>query len=516
MKNFVRGDIDGFFGLFIDNLVQLMVIATLCPVLCGLPIDFVTTHILPGAALSILAGNLFYGWQARRLARKTNRNDITALPYGINTPTVFAYIFLIMAPIYRATNNADLAWRAGLFACLLSGIMEILGAFCADWLRRHTPRAALLSALAGVAITFIAMGFIFQIFASPALAILPMLFILVSYTSKLNLPLPAGLTAVLIGTIIAWLLRAFHLPYFTPTTQSYVFNFYFPHITLNDTFSLIKSPMAWQYFSIILPMGLFNIIGSLQNLESAEAAGDSYPTRSSMFINGFGSCVAACLGSPFPTTIYIGHPGWKAMGARSSYSILNGVVITLFCSLGMITLLLNWIPLEATLGILLWIGIIITAQAFQAVPKSHALAVALGLIPTFAAWALQLIETTLQAAGTTLYETIAQFGSALAIHGVIALNQGFLLTSTLLAAFLVFIIEKQWQKAAFTLFIASLLAWLGLIHAYQLTANGIQNSLTLGAAPEFAYTYLASGMAILILSRIVKIRHESPQKNSSR
>lgn len=487
-----------------------MVIATLCPLLCGLPVEFVITRILPGAALSILLGNLFYSWQARRLARKTNRNDVTALPYGINTPTVFAYIFLIMAPVYRATNDANLAWRAGLFACLISAVMEILGAFCADWLRRHTPRAALLSALAGVAITFIAMGFIFQIFASPALSILPMLFILVSYSSKLKLPLPAGLTAVLIGTAIAWLLRFFDLPYFIPATETSTLGFYLPQLTLQDTFALLNSPLAWQYFSIILPMGLFNIIGSLQNLESAEAAGDSYPTRSSLLVNGFGSLAAACLGSPFPTTIYIGHPGWKAMGARSAYSILNGILITLFCSIGIITLLLNWIPLETTLGILLWIGIIITAQAFQAVPKSHALAVALGLIPTFAAWSLYLIETTLQTAGKTLYETFSQFSSALTIKGVIALNQGFLLSSTLLAAFLVFIIEKHWKKAAITLFIASLLSWFGLIHAYQLTPQGIQNSLIFAAAPEFAYAYLASALLILFLPRLMQ-NHNKPQ-----
>jgi AGZA family xanthine/uracil permease-like MFS transporter len=34
---FVRGDIDGFFGLFVDNLLQLMLIAVLCGQVCGLP-----------------------------------------------------------------------------------------------------------------------------------------------------------------------------------------------------------------------------------------------------------------------------------------------------------------------------------------------------------------------------------------------------------------------------------------------------------------------------------------------
>ena len=185
---FVRGDIDGFFGLFIDNLLQLMLIAVLCPLICGFPQELVIGRILPGVAMSILFGNVFYAWQARRLMLQTGRNDVTALPYGINTPSLFAYIFLIMGPIYQETQDPTLAWQVGLFACLLSGVMETAGAFVGDWLRRHTPRAALLTALAGVAITFIAVGFIFQIFANPLIAVVPMMMILIAYASHRTFP----------------------------------------------------------------------------------------------------------------------------------------------------------------------------------------------------------------------------------------------------------------------------------------------------------------------------------------
>src|SRR4051794_12815645 len=150
MKWFVRGDIDGFFGLFVDNLLQLLLILTLCPIACGLPGAFVVGTILPGAAVSIAAGNFFYAWQARRLERAEKRDDVTALPFGINTVSLVAFIFLIMAPVYRDTNDAQLAWRAGLFACLVNGVMEIAGAFVGDAFRRITPRAALLSSLAGI------------------------------------------------------------------------------------------------------------------------------------------------------------------------------------------------------------------------------------------------------------------------------------------------------------------------------------------------------------------------------
>src|SRR3970040_1323685 len=91
---FTRGDLDGFFGLFIDNLLQLMLIGYLCKVLCGFPTDFITGQVLPGAALSILFGNLYYGLQARKLALATKRSDVTALPFGIHTPSLIAFIVL--------------------------------------------------------------------------------------------------------------------------------------------------------------------------------------------------------------------------------------------------------------------------------------------------------------------------------------------------------------------------------------------------------------------------------------
>src|SRR5204862_3780370 len=146
-------------------------------------------------------------WQ---VARREGRDDVTAMPYGINTVSLFAFIVFIMAPIYRQTQDATLAWKAGIFACFISGIMELIGAFVGDALRRHTPRAALLSSLAGIAITFIAMGFVFQIFATPALGLLPMLLILICYAARLKLPLglPAGFFAVVVGTGVAWVLRA--------------------------------------------------------------------------------------------------------------------------------------------------------------------------------------------------------------------------------------------------------------------------------------------------------------------
>jgi len=500
---FVRGDIDGFFGLFVDNLLQLMLIAVLCGHVCGMPPDIVFGRILPGAALSILFGNAFYTWQARSLAIRTGRTDVTALPYGINTVSLIAFIFLIIAPIYFETKNPILAWQAGLFACLASAVLECIGAFVGDWLRSHTPRAALLSSLAGVAITFISMGFVFQIFAMPALAVVPALFVIMVYGGQIKLPLglPGGFIAVLLGVAIGWIFRWSGYGYFKPLQEPYQFAVHLPRTAFADMFAFLTNGQGWKYFSVIFPMALFNVIGSLQNLESAEAAGDRYNTRSSLLVNGFGSIIAACLGNPFPTTIYIGHPGWKAMGARWGYSILNGLVITVLCLIGGVTLVLKVVPMEAMIGILLWIGMIITAQAFQEVPRKHCVAVALGLMPALAAWALLLIETSLRKAGTSLYDIAPKFGDDLYIYGIIALSQGFMLTCMILSAMMVFVVERQFFKAALWTAAAAVLSFFGLIHAYVLTPAGVQNRFGFGAAKAYALAYLIAALLLVALHR---------------
>jgi len=186
---FLPGDWDGFFALFFSGFPDLLLIAGLTP-LCGFPPDMIATRILPAVAFSILGGNLFYAWQAHRLAERTGRGDVTAIPFGVNAPTIFAYIFLIMLPVYERTHDSNLAWQAGVFACFVSGVIQTAGAFCTDWLRRHTPRAALLCPLAGIAMAFLCLGFVLRVFQVPSLALLPAIVILTIYFARVGLPFP--------------------------------------------------------------------------------------------------------------------------------------------------------------------------------------------------------------------------------------------------------------------------------------------------------------------------------------
>ena len=486
---FVRKDLDGFFGLMIDNLIQLILIVTLCRGLVHLPDEYIFGKILPGAAISILVGNFFYAWQARRLARELGRDDVTALPYGINTVSLFAFVFFIMLPIVQETKDPVWAWKVGLVACFLNGVIEIVCAFVAEMVRRVTPRAALLSALAGIAITFISMDFTFKIFAQPLVALVPMAVIFVAYFAQYKLPLglPGGMVAIAIGTALGWALGTMDGKALVPHASVSL-----PAFTGGALWEALTHPAFLNYFSVILPMGIFNVVGSLQNIESAEAAGDRFRTFPSLMANGIGSVVAALFGSVFPTTIYIGHPGWKRLGARSGYSALNGIFISFLCLTGTIQSVLGIIPLEAGVGILLYIGIIIVAQSFQETPKEHAPAVALGIVPALAGWGLMMVETGLRAAGSSLFQVgLTKFNQeSLAIHGMISLERGFIFTSMILSAIGVALIEQKFARAATWALAAALLSTFGIIHAYDLTPGGIISRFGLMAAPEFFFGYL--------------------------
>ena len=507
MPWFTRGDIDGFFGLALDNLVQLLLIDTLCRGVIGMPPELLYGRVLPGVAVSLLVGNLFYAWQARRLAASSGRTDICALPYGINTVSLFGHVFLVMLPAKLAAQAAGaadpvrVAWQAGLVACLGSGVIELACAPVAERIRQATPRAALLSTLAGIALTFIALGFLFRAFARPVVGLTTLAIVLLTYFGRVRFRggLPGGLVAVLVGVALAWLTGIAPVGPF-PTGAGW----HAPVPTFGDVLAGLDGHHLLAYLSVILPMGLFNVVGSLQNIESAEAAGDRFPTAPSLAVNGLGSVAAALFGSCFPTTIYIGHPGWKAMGARAGYSVLNGAFATIVCLTGTLAHIAWAVPVDAGMAIVLWIGLVITAQAFQATPREHAPAVVVGLLPGVAAWGALMAKNGLRAAGVGLPggppfspDLIGKFlASDTWIHGAFALEQGFIFTSTVLAAITVGIIERRFQIAAGWAALGAVLSALGLVHAYRWTPGDTVIALT--PAWEWAIGYGAMALVFFL------------------
>src|SRR5699024_6939387 len=113
---FIKEDIDAFFALFQNNLANFVVIA-ISMIGMGYPADIVYGKVIPGAAIAVLFGNLYYSHMAKKLAEKEGRTDVTALSYGISTPVMFVYLFGVLKPALDLTGSPELGWKIGVAAC---------------------------------------------------------------------------------------------------------------------------------------------------------------------------------------------------------------------------------------------------------------------------------------------------------------------------------------------------------------------------------------------------------------
>lgn len=469
----VPGDWNGFFGLFTNVVLNVIVLTGLCLYVVKLPEELVFGRILPALGIALPLGNLYYAWLARQLARKEGRSDVTAMPYGPSVPHMFIVVFVVMLPVYLKTNDAKLAWQAGLAWCFIIGVIVLLGAFVGPWIRAHTPRAAMLGTLAGISIAFISMRPAFQMWELPWIAFVSFAIVLIAWTANVRLPggIPGGLAAVLVGILLGWLATAVGWSdYMKPAevTKSFAqFGLHLPWLSA-DVWAGLRD--VAPLLATAIPLGIYNFTEAMNNVESAAAAGDNYNLRKVLLADGVGAIVGAMLGSPFPPAVYIGHPGWKSVGGRIGYSLATGVVIGLVCFLGLTALLLAVVPLVAILPILLYIGLVIGAQAFQASPQAHAPAVVLAIIPNVAAWGHLQVDSALAAAGTSAGKVgaAALGGTGVVYHGMELLGGGAVLAGLVLGAMAAFIIDRQFRMAAMYAFAGAALAFFGFIHGAQL------------------------------------------------
>jgi adenine/guanine/hypoxanthine permease len=468
-KLWVPGDWNAFFGLGTNVLLNVLVLAGLALFVVQIPSDTVYGRILPALGIALPIGNLFYAYLAWQLAKKEGRSDVAAMPYGPSVPHYFFVTFVIMLPVFLKTKDPVAAWQAGLLWAMFIGLIVIAGAFIGPTIRRFTPRAAMLGTLAGISIAFIAMRPAFQMMEAPWIAITTFMIILLSWTAGVRLPLgiPGGLAAVLVGTVIGWASYAiFGWQGLSSQAVTDSFAQFGLHLPVPGADFLSRLSDLFPLLATAIPLGIYNFTEGMNNVESAEAAGDSYNLRYILLADGFGAVIGSFLGSPFPPAVYIGHPGWKAVGGRIGYSLATGIVIALICFLGLVGLLLAVIPIQALVPILLFIGLVIGAQAFQTTPARHAPAIVLALLPNIASWAQGQIDNSLASANTNAatvgLDKLA--GNGVVYDGMAILGAGAVLSGLMLGAIAVFVIDRQYSRAIVFSLISAILAGIGLIH----------------------------------------------------
>jgi AGZA family xanthine/uracil permease-like MFS transporter len=493
------GDWNAFFGFGTNILVNVLVLTGLLRFVLKLPDAIIFGRILPAVGLMLCLSTVYYAWLARKLAVKEGRTDVCALPSGISVPHMFVVTFVVMLPILLSSGNPVEAWSAGLTWVFIQSFVLMVGGFAAPIIRRITPRAALLGSLAGISLTFIALSPGAQMFMTPVIGVVCLAVILASWLGNYRYPagIPGGLLAIMVGSAIAWggHLLGYELGGIGPDKVVGAladFGFHLPHPALAEVFG------GFKYIGVILvtaiPFGIYDLVEAMDNVESAEAAGDHFPTTRVLTADGVISLIGCLMGNPFINAVYIGHPGWKAMGGRTGYSAATGALMLVCTWFGIIGLLMAIIPAVALLPILLYIGMLIGAQAFQESPHKHAPAVVIAIVPTIAAWGTTQINNALGAAGTNAGKVgmDALANNGVLYEGLHLLGSGATLCGIILGSITVFIIDGKLDKASYFALAGAVLTFFGLMHA---------ESIGIMRTPGVAVAYLVVAIFLFLCSR---------------
>jgi adenine/guanine/hypoxanthine permease len=473
----------------LDNVADLLLMVGLMSQVFQFPTTFALTHMVPGTAIGVLVGDLLFFILALRLAKKTGRNSITAMPLGLDTPSTFGMVFFVLGPAFLAAKaafgvepNADdndpklrqaamYAWQIGICAIFASGLFKIACAFGSNWIRQLFPRAGLLGSLASIALVLISFLPLIEVMHYPVVGLVSLGVILISLVARLQFPfrVPGALAALLIGSALYYALKAIgffeHLPeaeFLTaeaaatgilPTDWLSAFQFHWVEVL----------PDSLKYLPVVIPFALATVVGGIDCTESAAAAGDEYDTNRIIGVEAIATLIAALCGGVIQTTPYIGHPAYKAMGGRAAYTLATALVIGAAGVLGGFSYFYMWVPKSTVFPILIFVGLEITAQSFLATPRRHYTAVAIACVPALAYLAILQLEGLLGvigAAANTLPDS-----KVFEIHTIRVISAGFIFTSLLWAGMLASLIDRKLYRATMFALVAAIAAFFGVIHS---------------------------------------------------
>jgi AGZA family xanthine/uracil permease-like MFS transporter len=510
---FVGSDFNGFLGLLVDNLSVMAFLATALIGIFGFPADLVYTRMFPGTTLGVLLGNLAYFFMARRLAQRTGRADTTAMPLGVDAPTSIGMALLVLGPAFLSYKQSGMdehaaamaTWQLGMASLVVMGVFKTVLSFFGPMVQRHVPRAGLLGSIAGIALVL--MGFLplLEIMKVPVVGFAGLGVVLYALVARGPMPwnLPGVLVAFVIGLLLyevlgplGWLGQGYH------PMAAWQWRFALPWPTAQWVHGL---PLTVPYLPLILPFGLLMVVGGINVTESARAAGDDYNTRDILLVEALATLIAGCCGGVAQTTPYIGQPAYRAMGARTGYVLIAGIVIGLGGIFGYLSNLVEILPLAVLAPILIFVAIGITTQAFEATPTRYAAAVVFSFFPAIADMlAIKLGDPTYVAHDhfTALYHDASQGISELAVINV--LGNGFIITAMIWASFVVAMIDAKPRRAAWILLLGGVLTLFGVIHSVvpsgSLYLPWALDPFSRSMALQFAGAYLVLALVLLMLS----------------
>jgi AGZA family xanthine/uracil permease-like MFS transporter len=510
---FVSDDINGFFGLVVDNLSVMAFLATVLVGAYQFPADIVFGRMFPGTALGVLVGDGIYTWMAIRLAKRTGRTDVTAMPLGLDTPSTIGMALLVLGPAFVAFKQAGMdereaaiaTWHLGMAATVIMGVLKFALAFVGSRVQRMVPQAGLLGSIAGIALMLIGFIPILEIMRLPVVGFVSLGLVLYALVARGKIPgkLPGVLVAFAVGAVLYFGLGylglsggEFHPPH------GMQLRFALPYPSLGFVGGLRPS---LTYLPLIVPFALLTVVGGINVTESARVAGDDYSTRDILLVEAVATLAAGFLGGVAQTTPYIGQPAFKRMGARAGYTLMTGLFVGLGGVLGYLANIVEVLPLAVLAPILVFVALEITIQAFEVTPSRHAVAVAFSFFPAIARMLAIKLGDPAVVPAEQFAKLLTAGGQGLpAMDVVVALGNGFIITSMIWAGFVVEMVDRRLRVSAAYLAAGAVLTLFGIIHSakpdgsmyFAWALDGMPRLVAL----QFAGAYVALAAVLMLLS----------------
>jgi AGZA family xanthine/uracil permease-like MFS transporter len=509
------GDVNAFFGLILDNVVNLAILAGILVGAFGFPADIVYRRMFPGTAFGVMIGDLAYTWLAFRLAKRTGRSDITAMPLGLDSPSTIGMAFAVLGPAFVAAkarmpvaDAATLAWQVGMAAMVMIGVFKLGMTFVGDRIRRVVPQAGLLGSIGGVGIALLGTLQLGEVFSEPIAGMVAFGIILYALVARIRLPFraPEVLASVAVGAAIYYALGAAGLlvhPIAVPVAS-------FPVALPAPTLGFLQGLpiVVREYIPLALPFAILTVIGGIDVTESARVAGDEYNTRDVLLVEALATLVAGLFGGVSQTTPYIGHPAYKAMGGRAAYTLATGLVVGLGGIFGYVAFVADVLPKPVLAPILVFIGLEITGQSFLAPPRRHAAAIAIAVMPSVAQLVViflsqiqngALMTAALDPALTARASGILNPAFIRTCGVMIMLANGFILTALLWGSAAAFLIDRRIGRASAVLVVCGALSLFGFIHSV-LPSGGVYLPWRLTTVLPYHWAIGYVGLAMLLLA----------------
>ncbi|MFH1223385.1 MAG: hypothetical protein V1647_03470 [Pseudomonadota bacterium] len=522
IKWFVPGDINGFFGLMFDNMTVLSFLAGILIFVFKFPADIVFTRMFPGTAFGVMFGDIAYTWMAVRLAKKTKRDDVTAMPLGLDTPSTIGIALAVLGPAFMAIKAqgvdertaAMMTWYIGMATMVMIGILKFILSFVGGWVQKIVPEAGLLGSLAGIGLVLIGFLPLVEVFGLPIVGMISLGLILYNLVAHIKLPwnLPGVFVSVLVGTFIYY-----GLGYYDLLGANLIFsmpNFELQYGLPIPSLEFMKGISgALKYLPIAIPFGLLTVVGGINVTESARVGGDDYKTRDILLVEAIATILAGVCGGVAQSTPYIGQPAYKHMGSRIGYTLITGLFIGLGGMLGYVSFIVELIPRAVLAPILIFVALDIMSQAFIACPAKHAPAVAFAYFPTVA----RLMQIKFSNPTLVAQETFAKLMTTVdkvipEMQVIVALGNGFILTAMLWGGFVAALIDKKLRQSVIYLLVLAGFTFFGVIHSAMPDGNmyfpwnltGIAKAIPY----QFSLAYVVLAVMIFFLSFTKASQHK--------